>query len=239
MNWNDYIVYVDESGDHSLESINSEYPIFVLACCIFHKDEYSRLVAPTFQQFKFKQWGHDMVIFHERKIRQQTHDFSFLANLKQNTEFMEKLNQLIETTPLNIIASVINKNSLKNSNALHTNPYELALKNCLEELWLFLCDKQQSSKTVHFIVESRGKKEDKELTIAFQKICSGNNCHHKSLPIELIFSRKDSNAAGLQFADLFARPIGRYHLDPNQMNRAYKLIKPKLYRNTTEEAKAS
>lgn len=35
--FSDYIVYVDESGDHSLDSINSEYPLFVLSFCIFRK----------------------------------------------------------------------------------------------------------------------------------------------------------------------------------------------------------
>ncbi|MDR2189439.1 MAG: DUF3800 domain-containing protein [Azonexus sp.] len=39
-NWSDTIIYVDESGDHSLESIDPEYPVFVLAFCIFRKDEY-------------------------------------------------------------------------------------------------------------------------------------------------------------------------------------------------------
>ena len=29
--FSDYVVYVDESGDHSLASIDSDYPVFVLA----------------------------------------------------------------------------------------------------------------------------------------------------------------------------------------------------------------
>jgi hypothetical protein len=32
-----YIVYVDESGDHSLNTVDENYPVFVLAFCIFHK----------------------------------------------------------------------------------------------------------------------------------------------------------------------------------------------------------
>lgn len=32
-----YIVYVDESGDHSLQNIDEQYPLFVLAFCVFHK----------------------------------------------------------------------------------------------------------------------------------------------------------------------------------------------------------
>ena len=32
--FSDFIVFVDESGDHSLEVINPDYPVFVLAFCI-------------------------------------------------------------------------------------------------------------------------------------------------------------------------------------------------------------
>ena len=35
--FSDYVVYVDESGDHSLERIDPDYPVFVLALCVFHK----------------------------------------------------------------------------------------------------------------------------------------------------------------------------------------------------------
>lgn len=34
-------MYVDESGDHSLQSIDDNYPMFVLAFCVFHKRHYS------------------------------------------------------------------------------------------------------------------------------------------------------------------------------------------------------
>ena len=36
-----YVVYVDESGDHNLESIDQEYPVFVLSFCVFRKGNYS------------------------------------------------------------------------------------------------------------------------------------------------------------------------------------------------------
>ncbi len=45
----EYIVYVDESGDHSLTSINPEYPIFVLAFCVFHKGKYSKSTVEKIQ----------------------------------------------------------------------------------------------------------------------------------------------------------------------------------------------
>ena len=32
----DYIVYVDESGDHSLVSIDQRFPVFALVFCVFN-----------------------------------------------------------------------------------------------------------------------------------------------------------------------------------------------------------
>ena len=52
--FSDYIVYVDESGDHSLEYINPEYPVFVLAFCIFKKHLYINKITPAIEEFKFK-----------------------------------------------------------------------------------------------------------------------------------------------------------------------------------------
>ena len=45
--FSDYVVYVDESGDHSLTSINPDFPIFVLAFCVFHNRLYSEMIIPA------------------------------------------------------------------------------------------------------------------------------------------------------------------------------------------------
>ena len=59
----DYIIYVDESGDHSLDQIDAQYPVFVLSFCIFDQTKYRSQIVPGFLEIKFKHWGHDMVIF--------------------------------------------------------------------------------------------------------------------------------------------------------------------------------
>lgn len=56
--FSDYIVYVDESGDHGLRHINPEYPVFVLAFCLLHKQTYVEQVAPKIQELKFRYFGH-------------------------------------------------------------------------------------------------------------------------------------------------------------------------------------
>jgi hypothetical protein len=37
-----HIVYVDESGDHNLQSIDEQYPVFVLAFCVFTSDTIAK-----------------------------------------------------------------------------------------------------------------------------------------------------------------------------------------------------
>jgi hypothetical protein len=57
--------HVDESGDHSLESINPRYPLFVLAFCIFQKGHYAQKVIPALSMLKIETFGHDLIILHE------------------------------------------------------------------------------------------------------------------------------------------------------------------------------
>lgn len=52
--FSDYIVFADESGDHSLISLDPDYPVFVLALCLFLKEDYAAATAPSVLRFKFK-----------------------------------------------------------------------------------------------------------------------------------------------------------------------------------------
>lgn len=68
----DYIVFVDESGDHSLESVNPDYPIFVLAFCILPTAACVDQITPAVRRLKCQLFGHDLVILHEHDIRKKT-----------------------------------------------------------------------------------------------------------------------------------------------------------------------
>jgi len=70
--YSDYIVFVDESGDHSLGSIDPSYPMFVLALCVFRKQDYIDSVCPAVQRFKFKYWGHDSVVLRHTEMQVPT-----------------------------------------------------------------------------------------------------------------------------------------------------------------------
>ena len=83
MSFSEYIVYVDEAGDHGLASVDADFPVFVLAFCIFDKQQYINQTTPAVQQFKFNFFGHDMTILHEREIRKSIEPFNILQERQQ------------------------------------------------------------------------------------------------------------------------------------------------------------
>ncbi|WP_131783898.1 DUF3800 domain-containing protein [Legionella gresilensis] len=229
-NFSEFIVYIDESGDHSLESIDKDFPVFVLAFCIFRKNEYSQTIIPKLQAFKFKYFGHNMVVLHERKIKKSLEEFRILTNERIRNTFFYDLNKIIDEAEFSIISSAIRKDLLKGQYTDPENPYSLALVFNLERLYKFLAPFQQQNKTTHLIFESRGKKEDNDLELVFRRACDGNNYLRQKLPFEIVFADKKANSCGLQFADLVARPIGRKIITPSQQNRAFDILEKKLHR---------
>lgn len=231
MTYSDYVIYVDESGDHTLTAIDRDYPVFVLDFCIFRKDSYANVVAPQVQAFKFAHFGHDIVVLHEHEIRKQKPPFVFLKSRDKRDAFMDGLNRLIEEADFTIVAAAIHKERLTQRYTSPGNHYEMALTFCMERAHAFLRDRGQHMLTTHIVVERRGKREDDELELAFRRIRDGANYVGEMPGFEIIFADKKTNSAGLQLADLTARPIGRHVLDPTQPNRAWEIIEPKLRRS--------
>jgi len=231
--FSEYIVYVDESGDHGLASIDPYYPVFVLAFCIFRKADLSSTIAPALTDFKFRHFGHDMVVLHERDIRKDTGDFLFLKTRAKKEAFLSELTDLVAQAPFALISTVIKKDSLKARYAHPDNPYHIALGFGLERVYRFLQNQEAVQHLTHVVVERRGKKEDDELELEFRRVCDGSNMGAYQLPFQIVFSHKQSNSCGLQLADLIARPIGLATLHPQQPNRAFDILKGKFDRSST------
>jgi hypothetical protein len=220
---------VDESGDHSLLSIDEHYPIFVLAFCVFHKRHYSEVLVPALEKFKFNHFGHDQVVLHENEIRKEKGAFNIFRSREEKNDFIDQLTSIIEVSNFILISCTIEKRRLNNQDSDSLNSYHVALGYCIEALYKFLLEKGQHEKKTHVVVECRGKKEDRELELEFRRICDGNNRLGISLPFEILFADKKVMSSGLQLADLVARPIGLYYLRPRQGNRAFEVLKKKFY----------
>ncbi len=228
-----YQVFVDESGDHGLASIDSTFPVFVLVFCIFENAAYARHALPAMAEFKFKHFGHDQAILHEHDIRKDVGPFKILREPARKQAFIEELSQLIAALEFTIIASVIRKDRLVGQYAKPENPYELALGLGLERVHRCLARRGAQNEATPVIIEMRGRREDNELELEFRRICDGANYRTERLGFEPHFVSKSANVPGLQIADLVARPIGRHVLNPQQPNRAFDVIKSKLDCNPT------
>lgn len=188
---------------------------------------------------KFKYWGHCDVILHEHDIRKSmTGDWSLLNDSNTRQAFLNDISDLMDASPFQVIACVINKQELIRYQTPE-NPYELAMLFCMERLnnWLLL--KNQQYQTIQIQFEARGKTEDAELELEFRRICDNasstiiSNTDFSKIDYRIGFLDKKSNSVGLQIADLIARPIGLHVLRPEQQNKAFNIIKGKFIKNET------
>lgn len=235
MAFSDFIIFADESGSPVLEGPDPTFPVFVLNCVLVAKVDYVERIVPKLQMLKFDFVGHDQLIFHERDIRRQQKDFAFLqVDAGMREAFLERVNAVVAEAKIDVIAAVIDKVRLAQKYADPWSPYEIALHFCMETLLSRLRQLGQADRLVHVVFESRGKKEDAELELHFRRIAANQaNWGYKQpdfrfLEWEPVFVDKKSNSSGLQLADLMARPIGLKVLRPNQENRAFDVLRPKL-----------
>lgn len=235
----EYLVFVDESGSPTMGNIDPQYPLFVLAFFIVRKSDSVGHITPALQHFKFRHFGHDQVILHEREIRKDSGPFSFLKTPALKAAFLDELTDIIIDSPFWLTCVIVDKHKHKARYAYPDNPYHLGLEYGLERVRGFLQQQGEwkapmgggeecDDPTVHVIVEKRGKNEDDSLELEFRRICNGANYKNEKLNFEIVFADKKSNAAALQLADLMARPIGMSVLRPDQPNRAYEALKSKL-----------
>jgi hypothetical protein len=99
------MVFLDEAGDHSLDPVDKDFPVFVLVFFLCEQTDYTDVIVPAFTRFKVNQFGHDGVILHSRDIRKAIGDFSFLQIPERRESFHAGLNQLVRDAPFDLIAA--------------------------------------------------------------------------------------------------------------------------------------
>lgn len=226
---------MDESGDHGLNNFDINYPIFVLAAVVLDTGGRRKLES-GFSFLKRTYFGTEAIIFHEREIRRREKPFDNLEDVVYS-RFIVDLTKLIDGLDFKVIAAVIDKRRLVQAYDTPRNPYEIALGFIMErvamEVGLY------HGLELPMFIEGRGKKEDRELLRVFRALRSGRDPLSLELrygarvtlaKMRLHFHSKLENIAGLQLADLVARPIGLRYLHPDQTNRAFEVIDSKLRR---------
>lgn len=229
----EYIAFFDECGDHTLDLIDRDFPLFLLATVVIRRLDYANLVIPAVARLKLKYWIHEGVNLHSRDIRKAKGPFGFLQVPALRHSFMNELSELMQTLPYTLFVSAVRKDQHRERYGKHAvNPYDLALKFTLERLIHFI--ESQSLMELPFVAEARGKKEDETLERCFYRMMSEGTGYiaeerFKSLKCPLVFRNKFDNIVGIQLADLCAHPCARHVLRPEQPNRAYEIVNENIY----------
>lgn len=222
-----FLAFLDECGDHSLEKIDKDFPLFVLSAIIVERSDYVEKIIPEITKLKLKFWNHEGVNLHSRDIRRACGDFSFMQVPKLRESMMESLNLVMKNIPFALFLAAIDKHEHKTIHGTAAiNPYDLALSATLENMTNFL--RKTNETILPIVAESRGAKEDGQLKDSFYELINSN--HTNNWPdFSIIFRSKYNNIAGLQIADLCAYPAARKILKPEKINPSYESIHSHIY----------
>lgn len=228
-----YYLFIDESGDHGLKTIDESFPVFLLCGVLVSEVEYLA-VNSVVNSSKIKYWNNTNVILHSRDIRKCNNEFKILFDLKVKERFYEDINHILTSSNYKIISSAIDKiNFIKNYGKLENDVYEIALSFILERT-IFCLDEFGDCKSLEIIIEKRGKKEDAKLSSHLHKLNQIGTYYvdserMKKYAIKHKFLNKNENSNGLQISDLLDYPIARKIITPEGVNVSYELIKDKFY----------
>ena len=226
-----YIVYVDESGDANWKAA-PEFPLLCVNYCMFEKEHYLDELVPRFNRLKFKYWGSDNIVLHERDLRKtdKIRDAAVRSKYERlkgdrRTEFMDELTALMKDAEVKCFCVIIDKPKVPKRHQSF-DPYHISLSRGFRQIenYLKLHDPDELTKDLHVVFEMRGRDDDAALSRAYQQVTVqgsllGPLAKYDFSNFRLELMDKKSNSTGLQIADLTARPIGNHYLHETGQKR--------------------
>lgn len=211
------VLFLDESGDHNLDKIDPQYPLFVLGGCIIDIDYHEKILGPKLSEYKITLFGRDDFILHTADIVRRKGVFQKLTDKKLRERFYAETNRLMDELEYMVVACAIKKNEhLAQYGLAALDPYMLSLKILVER---FVFDiKKKGGKPGQIIAESRDETLDNELRLAWMELRTSGTEYLSASEVrrhisELHIRDKKNNIAGLQIADMVVSPIGRRVLE--------------------------
>lgn len=226
-----HIAFLDESGDHSMQHIDLQFPVFALAATIFEKNYYFQTTNPIMDGIKYKYWNHRNVIFHSVDIRKQRGVFNVLRDAETRNNFMNDVSAFVSSLDYKIIAAGIHKSDHSRTYVTPGNPYGLTLEFIMERLYYYF---RSSANKCLLIAESREEADNQRLYQVFERLMQNGNENLRSHQFQncitdLKFVPKVHNENGSQLTDLIVYPVARKIISRAQGYQSYQAIKSKFY----------
>lgn len=245
-----WVVAIDESGNPDLKQVqkaikedrnlNDGDKQFTVTACAIRVEDFPS-VQNMVMEIKNKYWenalynykgGDKRICFHSKEIRGKKGAFN--PSKIDYSSFINDLSVMMGNIPMRLFSVNIDKWKHVNKYKYPADPYDL----CLEFIFERLMFDFGPNDTCCIILESRGKKEDKELLNKIKALIDYGNELNKASKFSRIkgvyFNPKWCQAEHeqksyweLELADLCAYPIHKY-LSYHHKDAAFDVLEPKI-----------
>lgn len=224
------ILFLDESGDHSLGIIDPQYPVFVLGGVIMDAEYAQTHLEAEMNRFKKDLFGRTDIVLHTSDITRNRNGFERMKDSEFRVRFYHELNVLMARLDYQVVACAIRKDDHAERYGIDAvDPYMLALHVLVERFCFEIGNVEEGGM---ILAEKRNPTLDHELELAWLSLKIRGTGFLAAKDIEkrvedLRTLDKKKNNAGLQLADLVVSPIGRHVLGkPEQED--FRIIREKF-----------
>lgn len=224
------ILFLDESGDHSLTKIDPQYPVFVLGGVIVELDYAKEQLEEKTRKFKRELFRDEDLILHTADICRNRNGFERLSDPHFRDRFYRELNDLMRNIECKVLACAIRKHEhVERYGDAAYDPYRLCLHIVTERF----CFEIGAGSKGTIIAECRHDHVDHRLMDAWARLTENGTFYVQEAIGKrignLLLRPKQQNIAGLQLADLVVSPIGR-HVIGKKAHEDFRIIEEKFRR---------
>lgn len=233
------VLYLDESGNHNIEKIDPDYPVFVLGGVIVEERYAETHIESQVNEFKNQWFGSTDTILHTADIVRNRNGFEMLSDPTTRNQFFDEMNDMMRRLEYSVVACVVNKRryakqARRSRGATRWAPiqsdlYRIALDDLLE---VFYYEVEAANDRGMVVAERREVELDYRISRAWNMYRFRGTTHLSGRTIwrrirDLDLRLKKHNITGLQLADLVVSPIARYALGkPDKPD--WEIVKSKL-----------
>ena len=224
-------MFLDESGDHSLDKIDLQYPIFVLGGIIVDAAYAKGDLVEEVRAFKRRVLGREDLILHTADITRNKNGFERMKDPVFREMFFGELNALMRRLEYQVVACAIRKGDhLARYEVSALDPYFLSLEVLVERF----CHELGTAGGGWIVAEKRNPTLDHQIEVAWLNLKIQGTKFLRAAQVArrvegLVLRDKTHGLAGLELADLVVSPIGRF-VQGKQIREDFRVIEEKFRR---------
>lgn len=235
----EFLIFLDECGVHSIDSVDDAFPVFCLCAVIVDRERFTRFDR-LWKTWKATWLGSWQVRVHEPDVRRRSDRFHD-EDPQREQALIDSLSAQLSELDFTCIAAVIDKRQLRTrypagkvDDFLPVSTFLMCIDFIFERVVHFLYYVGDDAQGI-VIAEARGPREDAEVHAEFLRLhllgtqYIADGYFRNQLRPYIEFRKKDRNDSGLQIADLAARPIADKVLRPDTTPERWQAIAAKIY----------